>query len=38
MATILKSSREESMFSKTENLTSIILLETNSFEDFLKGF
>ena len=38
MATILKSSREESMFSKTESLASIILLETNSFEDFLKSF
>ena len=38
MVTILKISRGESMLSKTESLASIILLETNSFEDFLKSF
>ena len=38
MVTISKQLREESMFSKIESLPSIILQETNFFEDVFNGF
>ena len=38
MVTISKQLREESMFSKIESLASIILQETNFFEDVFNGF